>query len=124
MRYLFTLMSVVGLILFAVSCSDDELLVPVQIEIRPDTIRMDAGADTATFAVMINSKYDNVRIVWSAKSDTSWLSCSPMYNYGSRFVDVMVLPNEGEKRVGTITVNPRNSEIYLKVIVIQSAHDE
>jgi hypothetical protein len=36
----------------------------------------------------------------------------------------MVKPNKGEERMSSITINPRNSEIYLKVVIIQAANNE
>jgi hypothetical protein len=124
MKHFYRLFAVIGLIVLIFGCSDDELLIPVNIEIKPDTIRMKSDADTATFAVLINSKYDNVRIAWSAKPDTNWIHTDPIYNFGSRFVNVMVKPNKGEERMSSITINPHNSEIYLKVVIIQAANNE
>lgn len=112
MKYIYT---IVVILLTGVLFSCEKDTQPATIVVDQDTIESEYNGLTTTVAVRSNRD-------WIATADVDWITMTPTKAdaFEARsYMIVTVLPNEGDPRVGKITVKSVNSEVIAEVTIHQ-----
>lgn len=120
MKKLFLLLALaVGFIACNNDNDDVDYIVTGRIEVVPDSLEFGSALDSAYLSVFVNTLFSGNMIDWKVTSDQTWCTPAPTYGEGSRLIKVNVTENTGAERVAYISVNPRHTNIVLKIKVKQ-----